>query len=483
MRIALPAFAPDRSLFDTSVSQYVINALPAAKGWKPFPGLVEITQSLGSECKGAAYVRTAAGVYNIIACTQTAIFLLNTTDYSWTDISGTSGPYTGPSDQEAWTLTRFGDQLVIHNYNDPTQVYDIEAGGVVIDLAGAPQAKYSWVSGDFLVMGHLNEANGQKRIKWCEVNNIASWRVKKNGCDYQELPEGDEVMGGFGSQGGFTVIQRNAMQYFPFAPSSGFTFTRTVINNTHGAIAPRSIVSVGPEQFFYLSEDGFFSGAARQPIGAERVDQWLLDNIDQTYLQDVQGAADPFEKIVWWRFRTPTNTYRLLGYDWQLDQWCTSDLEVNEMVALTTPGITWDGLDTLYATIDDVDVPFDSRVFTGGRPTFATFTSGFKLAWFTGSNLEAVIETGQVEPDVRRRVYCNGCRVHTDATTVAVEHGTAAYHGAAISYGASSTINRAGFIPLRGDGRLHKFRVTIPAGASWTVASSLEADFKITGAQ
>lgn len=482
MRIPLPPFDPDKSKFDSSVSGNVVNAYPSASGWKPMPSYSEISQALPSTCLGASFVRTAGGTYRIVACTQTGIFELNTTDYSWTNITGTSGPYTGPSPGEAWTLTRFGSKLVIHNYNDPIQVYDVETGGTVSDLGGSPpQAKYSWVSGDFLVLGYLNQTNGQKIVQWSEVNNITGWRVRKNGSDFQELPEGDEIMGGIAEQGGFSVIQRAGMQFFPFAPASGFTFTRTVLNPKQGSIAPRSIVSIGPGQFFYLSEDGFFGGVNRQAIGAERVDRWFLDQIDQTYLSEVQGVADPFEKVVWWRFRIPTGEYRLIGYDWQLDRWFTSDLAVGEMVALATPALTWDGLSTLYATIDDVTEPFDSRLFSGGRPTFATFSPDNKLAYFTGANLEATIDTAQVEPDPIRRTFCKGSRVQTDATTFTVSHGTAAYHGQAITFATASTQNRAGYVPHRGDGRLHQFRLTIPAGTVWSVASSIFADMKVTG--
>lgn len=475
MRIPLPAFEPDKSKFNSSASDNVLNALPVANGWGPMPGLSAISQALGAECRGATYVRTAAGTYKIIAATATGIYLLNTTDYSWTDISGTSAPYNLGL-QDSWTLTRYGDQLVIHNIGDPIQVYDIEAGGVCTDLAGSPpKAKYSWVAGDFLVLGYLEGTRGEKTVRWSAINDIETWTLKQNGADLQELPEGDEVMGGFGETGGFNVIQRSGMQFFPFALNSGFTFTRQVINPKQGTLAPRSIVSIGPGLFFYLSEDGFFGGANRKPIGAERVDRWFLDQIDQTYLNDVQGAADPFEKIVWWRYRTPGGTYNRLGYDWQLDRWCTTDLQVGEMVALATPALSWDGLGTLYASIDAVTEPFDSRLFSGGRPTFATFNSDNKLAYFTGPNLAATIDTARVELDATRRTFVSGARVETDAATHTVSDGTSAFHGDTETFSAAaSPSTRTGLVPMRSDGRLHKFRVVIPAAEDWSIASSVE---------
>lgn len=480
--IPFPAFEPDKSPYEISASHNVVNALPVANGWGPMPGLTEISQALASECRGAVYVRTASGTYKIIAGTETGLYELNTTDFSWTDISGTSAPYAVPLN-DAWTFTRFGDKLIAHNLADAIQVYDIELGGDFADLAGSPpKARYSWVSGDFLVLGYLEGAAGEKTIRWCGQNNIEHWTIGKEGADVQELPEGDEVMGGFGEQGGFYVIQRAGMQYFPFSPASGFTFTRTVLNPKQGTVAPRSIVSIGPGIFFYLSEDGFFGGVDRKPIGAERVDRWFLDEIDQTYLQDVQGVADPFEKIVWWRYRMPDSTFKRLGYDWQLDRWCTTDLQVGEMVALSTPATSWDSLDAFYASIDAADAPFDSRLFSGGRPTFATFTTDFKLAYFTGSNLEATIDSAEVEIDGIARAFVNGARVITDATGFTLADGVQAFHGDTITWStANSAESRTGLVPFRSDGRLHKFRLVIPEATAWTVANAVNINAQPSG--
>lgn len=483
MIIPFGPFEPDKSPYNPSVSANVINALPVADGWGPMPGLSEISAALGSECRGATFIRTSAGTYRVVAGTETGLYELNTTDYTWTDISGTDAPYSVP-EQDDWTMTRFGNKLYIHNISDPIQVYDIEAGGTVATAAGSPpRAKYSWVAGDYFVLGYLDIAGtGQASVAWSGVNDAEYWIYGKRGSDIQILPEGDEVMGGFSDQGGFTVLQRAGMQFFPFAPASGFTFTRSVLSPKQGTIAPRSLVSIGPGQFFYLSEDGFFGGVDRRPIGAERVDRWFLDQIDQTYLPEVQGVADPFEKIVWWRYRILDGSYRRLGYDWQLDRWCTTDIQVGEMVALATPAITWDGLGALYANIDAVDVPFDSRLFSGGRPTFATFTSDNKLAYFTGPNLAATLDTAEVEIDANSRTFVNGARVVTDASSYSVADITRAVHGGTETVGATATASaRSGLVPLRSDGRLHKFRLSIPQGASWSVASSINVNAILSG--
>ena len=444
--------------------------------------LSAVSDALASECKGAVYVRQADGDYLVVAGTETGLYLLNTTDFSWIDISGSSAPYAVPQN-DLWSFTLFGSTLVAHTLGDVPQAYDIEAGGVFADLGGSPPtAKYSWVAGDFLVFAYLT--GEPSTLQWSGLNDATYWTIGQRGADSQVLPSGGEIMGGVGSQNGAIIIQRNSMRYMQFAPTSGYTFTISPANEKRGSVAPYSIVAIGPGQFVYLSEDGFFADVAGRAIGGERVDRWFFKNIDQTYLQDVRGVADPFEKVVWWQFRTPTATELLIGYDWQLDRWCYSDQYVSQMVALTTPGRTWDGLDTLYATIDDVTEPFDSRLFSGGSPTFGAFTTANKLAYFTGSNKAATLETAQVELVPGGRAFVNGGRAQTDAVGFTAEIGTSDYHGDSISYkSAVSASTRSGHIPYRAAGRLFRFRLNVPAGTEWTTTSSIDPMFTREGDQ
>lgn len=484
MIIALPPFEPDKSLFEGVSSNNILNALPVANGWGPMPSLSVVSAALPGECRGFFYTRSASGSFRVIAGTATALYELNTTTYAWDDISGPSAPYSVPIG-DSWTFTLYGDKLIAHNISDPIQSYNIDTGGDFADLAGSPpNAKYSWVAADYLVLGYLEGDVGQKTIRWCGTNNPEFWEIGKQGADYQELPEGEEILGGFGETGGFYVIQRYGMQAFTFAPASGFTFTRTVLNAEHGALAPRSIIHTGPGQFFFLAEDGFFSGAARNPIGAERVDRWFLSNVDLNSIADVQGAADPLEKIVWWRYKANNGLFYRLGYDWQLDRWCVSDLPLGEMGAQTTPGVTWDGLDAFYANIDAANEPFDSRIFVGGRPTFAAFNSDNKLAYFTGPSLQATLDTADIEMDATYRTFVPEVRVKTDAQNFTLQDGVSAYNGGAVTWSTAKTPNpRTKLVGFRSDGRLHRFRMIIPSGEVWSVATSLNVAAKVTGKQ
>lgn len=479
--LPFPHFEPDRSPFRFESGDNLLNVLPVADGWGPMPEFVEVSAALPSECLGAVYVRDANENFRIFAGTATDLYRLNTSSapYTWDEVSKSTGAYSVPVD-DRWSFTPFGGYLVANQLGDNPQFIDVTAGSKFTDLTGAPVARYSWAMGDFLTFGYLD--GRPDAIQWSGYNDVTFWTNALRGADSQVLPDGYEIMGGIGHPQGGYVIMRNAMHLMQFAPASGFTFTRTTANKSRGAIAPQSIVEVGPGNFYYLSADGFFGGVEGNAIGAQRVDDWFFANADLDYLYNVRGMADPYRKIVWWRFRTVDGSFRLLGYHWQLDRWCQSDENLEEAAALLTPGITWDGLDTLYASIDAVNVPFDSLLFAGGQPVFAAFTADHKLAFATGQNKAATIETATVELAQGKRALVKGGRAITDATGFTAQIGTAPRHGDAVTYKAAvSPSARSGYLPFRADGRLHRERIVIPQGTNWTIASGIDLDAVETG--
>lgn len=466
--ISFAAFEPSRSPFNTSSSTFALNVRPRADGWGPMPSLTPYTQALPGECLGAVYTRNSDGIISIFAGTKTALYRFNTGTLAWDDISRTTGgPYNVP-DGDNWCFTYYGRSLGATNIANEPQIFDTEAGLTFANLAGSPpKAKFCWVAGDFFVLGHLD--GFPERVQWSGLNNVEHWTVGEQGADYQTFPDGGEVQGGITDRLGAFVMQRDSIRYMQFDSASNYTFTFQAVNPKRGAVSPLSIVQIGPQDFLYLSEDGFFRGAAGTPIGAEVVDSWFLgDELDVDAISLVQGVSDPYEKIVWWKYRTQVGTQRLIGYDWQLGRWCYSDAPVGYLMSTLTPGLTWDALSTFYGSIDAVVEPFDSRFFKGGRPSFSAFGLDNRLGFFTGLSLEATIETATMELSPGQRSFVYGLRVVTDAPTVSVAVGTADYHGGAVSWkAANSGSSVTGVLPARANGKLHRFRATIPAGTDW----------------
>ena len=158
----------------------------------------------------------------------------------------------------------------------------------------------------------------------------------------------------------------------------------------------------------------------------------------------------------------------LIGYNWQLDRWCSSDAMVSEMCVMVTPGISIDGLADLYASIDAVTEPFDSGTFSGGLPYFSAFDTSNRLGFFTGEARAVTLDTADLELNPGYRTLVDPVRVYGDATEYTLRAITSNIHGAARVVGDAKSPNaRSGLCHMRSDARLHAIRMEIPAGASW----------------
>jgi hypothetical protein len=469
--IPVPRFEPDKSLYNSTASSAILNVLPTADGWKPMADLVEISESLGSECLGAIYVRDNNGSFTIIAGTQTHLYKLNTSasPNTWVDIS--SATYNVPVG-DRWSFTIFGNYVVAVQLGNNPQYLDYTGSGSFADIPNAPVAKFANTVDKVLVLSHLDSNN--YGLQWSDIADLTSWTPIETLSGNKSFESGGVIQGLIVNGQNAVVLQRNKMQNMQFSASGTSLFSFSEINSSRGVLSPNSIAQYGTGQFVYLSDDGFFMGAEGQAIGGERVDSWFFDEVNQNYLAQVKAVVDPLEKIVWWIYTNIRNENKMLGYDWQLDQWFQSDLVITEASSLVTAGVTWDGLSNLHATIDDVNIPFDSPLFKGGVPIMSAFTSDNKLAQFGGTSLAATIEWSQLSLGGGNYAFVREAQVETDASTLTLTMGEASKYGEAATFGAAVSPNsRTGIIPLRSNARFHKPRVEIPAGTSWNHVSSI----------
>ena len=470
--LPFPPFEPDKANYNQTATDASLNVLPAADGWKPMPQLVVFSDALPAPCVGAVFHKDSTGSTTVFAATESNIYQLSGT--SWTEVSKSTDAYSVPSGERVSFLV-FGNYVFVNNLGTTPQKFLIGSDSAFSDNTNMPQARYMWAAGDFVVCGYLTGSGEPNSIYWSGINDGTFWTVGERGCDKQEIPSGGEIMGGIGDQRGAVVLLRDRMVYMQFAPESGYTFTIAPANDARGVIAPLSIAQIGPGDFVYYSEDGFFRGVQGQPIGAERVDDWFQDQADLSYIEDMRGIVDPFEKIVWFKYRKTDGTTALLGWDWQLNRWCQSDQTLQEAAVLATAAVTWATLDSIVADWSAAtDLPWDSRILTSGRPTFAAFNTDDKLCFFSGSPQAATIETSDVELTQNRRSWVNAGRLIGDVMTFTAQVGTSEYHGGTVTWkSAVSPSSRSALIPFRAAGRLHRCRINIPADETWSHVSAL----------
>lgn len=476
-------FEPDRTIYAPGSTPNVINCLPVADGWGALPDLSVISSALAAQCLGAVYVRGSTGSYRVIAGTRTRLYEFNTSTLGWTDISRLAGGDYAVPEGDLWSFQPFGTNLIAANLADDIQFLNIDVGANFAALAGSPpKCKYLSNAGEYLVMAHL--ASFPNRVQVSGQGDAAWHTVGERGADYQDFPDGEEIVGVIGAEKGAVIFQRTVIRQLTIATGGDYSFHTAVINPNRGVVAPKSIASIGPGRFVYYSSDGFFMGVEGTPIGRERVDRTFDGLIDRDYIHDVRAMVDPYQKVVWFQGRQTDGTKFLFGYQWALDRWCYADSNVELMAALVTPAITIDGMDAYYANFDAASEPFDSRLFTGGSPTMAVFDTSHRLCYLTGSPRSATLQT----PDVtlsgpNRRSFLKEARVIGNVgTSFTLKAITADYHGGTRTTGSAvAPYSTTGICHFRSSALTHAFKMEIAAGVSWNHVTGIEPTYRPEG--
>jgi hypothetical protein len=505
MTIFIPDFAPDRSAYALDAARSILNALPVTDRWGPFPSLTEVSDALPSQVKGAISVRTNAGSWATFLGTAAKLYKLDVSasPYGFTDYTRLAGGDYGVPTTDRWSFAPVGGRLLAANLTDDVQYLDVDSGSNFAALPGSPpKAKFVWTCSEFVMLGHL--ANEPNFLQWSAYGDSEAWTRGLGGAWKQELPDGGEVMGGFGNERGSIIFQRSKIRAAVFTADAS-AFDIVIVNEARGAIAPYCIVAIGPGEYFYLSDDGFyvFAGGQDIPIGNERVDRWFLgadsedltSEVDRENLSAVRAFLDPFRKVVIVQYPKVDGSfgllgcaYRLTGQDGKPGRWFLLDFSVEEIVALATAGITIDGLANLYASIDAIDQPFDSRLFSGGKPTIGAITTDHKLAFFTGNNLAATLTMPkmQLTPGYRSLLQEVSVVGDLDPTDITIDVAVTDKRGdtSVFSSSYSAETDGTGIFKTLDDGRFHQTRFNIPAATDWNSIAGIdenESVWKQTG--
>ena len=168
-------------------------------------------------------------------------------------------------------------------------------------------------------------------------------------------------------------------------------------------------------------------------------------------------------------------------YNWTSKRWAYARLEVHTLVNVYGLGYTLDGLDTLTTNIDNFDVPLDDPTLTGGTLQMNGFGSTSQLGPFSGSALEATIESGDFELIKGRRTFLSGVEPVVDTTAATIALAPKARLGATASYGSAMSQESNGFTSHQATGRYHRVKMVVPAASTWNDASAFNFEMADDG--
>lgn len=486
----------------------------------PFASPVSLTPALGAPCRGLTSARDAASNVSVFAGTTNALYRLDPTEApfdqtwsdgtlwsddtgwletvlsgnEWTNVSKTGG--YGLGDDERWQFVLFGDRLIAGGtIASAIQSYDTTTVDVFADLgADLPRGKYiAVIAGRLMLANTWDATNGGKprRLWWSARNNPASFpdpgtiSAIEVESDFQDLEGGGNLMGVLPSIGGADGVVFGESRIWTLndiGPPAFFQIDAK--EQGRGVSVPGSIVQVGSVAF-YWSRDGIFlfDGAVSQPIGADKVNDHLLNDFDESKSRLVWGAQDLRRNLVLWAYPTGsagTTADRVLLYNWKTGNFAFADLVVQALAPLETRGYTLEELDA-FGTLDALPFTLDDPALKGGYQYLATATSTNELASFTGTPLEAELETADVPFPGGGRAFFRGVRLYADATGI---QARLKYRDGLDEELIDKTWRDVSADYMHHDRRNARFMrigVRIPAGTSWTHLQGYDIDARQGG--
>lgn len=448
------------------------DVFPSARGYKPVGALTATTTALGNRPRGAIQARDTSGNVYQYAADKTKLY--QNVDNTWTDRSKV-GDYTAISEGR-WEFAVWKNKTLATNFSDNPQQITF-GGSIFSDLTTAFKAKHVAVVRDFVVFANTNDTSDgfvPDRVRWSAFDDETDYTVSASTLsDYQDLKTA-AIERIFGGEYG-VIFQKNSVWRMTFV-GTPVVFQFDEVLPGIGLLAPGGAARLG-DTIYFLSGKGFYAlqaGAQARPIGAGKVDRYVLDAIDETKLHRVSAAVDPRSQRIFWSYveTTANNPQKVIVYDAAFDRWSLLDERVELLWEAGTTDTTLDSLTGVL--VDDTNVSIDSSRWVGGEPSIAAFDGDFKSGFFNGSNKTALIETAEFEFNEGGRSRVNGFRALVDGGTVTAEVGTRSSQASSRSYGSTLSVYSNNRFTKRVNARYHTFRFNL--SGSWTDAVGMQID-------
>lgn len=479
--IAFGPYEPDIASIGTPKSSYVKNVFPRADGWGPVKAVTEFTSAMDGFCRGATGAVQLDNSTAIFGGNDTKLYQVDPTARTWTDVSKVGG-YT-VSTKELWDFAQFGNGVIAVTNNNNPQIFTLGSSSAFDDLAGTPpQARRVSVVGDFVVLSGLT--NNPNRIQWSSINNPTEWIPGANQGDYNDFPDGGYVQGVAGGEIGIVFQDRAIRRMIYVGPPLIFQFQR--ISEDRGVLMRYSICKSGGLTFF-LSNDGFYMidrGGSMTPIGSKRVDRTVLADADLTDPRYMQAVADPVSKRVHWYYKSVGSANvnvldKEIVYDWSLDRWGMAESNVSTATSVIPLSTTLESLDAI-ADLDSLPYSLDSYT-SSYASSLVVMTTGGKLGFRTGSNLEATLDTPEGMIGNGVRTFISEAQPIGDASgaLISCRHRDRIFD--TFMESVETPLGVRGYATFRTNGRFNTIRARIPAGETWSYIRSVDVKSKAAG--
>ena len=455
------------------------NVFPWATGYISVPALTAISTALTARCQGTFFARDTSGNVFNFAGDATKLYELAAGN-SYSDVSRTvGGAYACPSDGD-WEFTQWGQTVIAVNGVDAAQKITLSAANFQALGGSPPIARHIDIIRDFVVMG--NVSGTPNRVQWSAINDSEDWTPSATTqSDFQDIANSGWVQKIIGGEYGLVFGEYGVWRMTYVGGAVIFQFDQ--IEKRRGLYAPQSAIGHG-NFTFYLSDDGFYmtAGAGNSiPIGDGKIDRTFLNDLQSANYFRISAAIDPIRKLYLVAYpgsgASGGNPNKILAYNWVYKKWAGPiSVDVEVLARFASLGYTLDGLDAVSSSIDALSHSLDSRVWTGGAQTLAAFNTSHKLGTFSGTAMDATVDTGEVQHFQGRRAHVNHIRPIVDSNAASITLGTRNRQADTRSYGSASSQASDGHCDVRSNARYHTYRIGTTGSFSFIEGVEVNAE-------
>jgi hypothetical protein len=280
------------------------------------------------------------------------------------------------------------------------------------------------------------------------------------------------------------------LQFLPGDINTIFSISRVVKDK--GCMSEFGFATVADDLYF-IAEDGPYrlSGNQLEPIGQEKVSEWFIANSSISARLFVQVVPTNRPYVVFaFQSDGATQFYdRALIYNWLLQRWSTGTIPATMWAMLSTPSFDLDTTDPSEPGDEWLEwagspqpSSLDSLAYVGGRPFVGAINELGQLCALTGPNLMAQMQTSEAHLVPGRRAFVSEVYplCDTDVGTISVE--TRERLGDTPTTSIDYPLEITGSASVLTSARLHRFKLTIPAGEDWSRAEGVLAEAQSDGA-
>lgn len=395
-------FAPDLPPTTPGALREVADLIPTARGYKGRPAPVSGGYpALAAAANSLAVVTKLDGSRRVFAGTAAALYEAGTG--SWTDRSAVGGYAIGAN---RWSFAQFGDTTVAAA---KAQTLQSSTSGAFAAISGAPKASWVDVSGGFVMIADTNEGTygDQSDRWWCSgYLDVADWTPSvTTQCTTGRLVDVPGPIMALKALGGGFVAYKGSGLFVASYVGAPSVWQWQQVPGEIGCLMGSGVVSIGSAHVFWAKDNLYlFDGARPVPI-ADEIREWLFSDLNNAFAYRTVGTYDPVAGNVWWFYvstAAPGSTPdKALVWNARTGRFGLASLSVEAAALYYQPGLTFDGLGTVYSTYDDLptDLSFDSPYWSASSSDVAYIDTSHVLQTLSGTSASSSLLTGNYGND------------------------------------------------------------------------------------